>query len=108
MVFLKSLALSFIVSVFAAFYYSEWYCESAFGRIASGDYSGECSGMTTGLGPFVRAFVIFLPIAFLIFFIIFKLLKGKIANIAGKVTLGIFVVGLIIVLYSLGILRFPF
>lgn len=106
MVFLKSFALSFITSVFAAFYYAKWYC-SSFSRLGAVKYSKECYEMTRGLAPMSRAFMLLLPITFIIFFILFKLLKGKVSNVVGRVTFGIFVVGLIIILYSIGILRFP-
>ena len=105
---IKSLGLGFIVSVFTSYYYSQWYCSSSLGRIASGDYSGECYGMTTGLAPLMRAFVLLLPTTVIIFFIMFRQLRGKAANIAGKATPAIFIVGLIIILYSIGILRVPF
>ncbi len=107
MVFFKSFALGFIVSVFVSFYYSQWYCSSPIGKIPSGDYSSECSGMITGMAPMMRAFVFLLPVTFVIFFILLRLLKGRVSNVVGKVTLAIFVVGLIIILYSIGILRFP-
>ena len=110
MIFLKSFGLSFILSIFASFYYAEWYCSiSSKPYIArTYEYNSECSSMTTGLAPMFRAFIVLLPVSFMLFFVLFKLLKGRLSHIAGKVTLAIFVVGLIVILYSIGFFNFGF
>lgn len=109
-VFLKSFALSFIVSIFGSFFYAQWYCSaSSYPLIArTSNYHRACSDMTTGLAPMFGAFILLLPITSILFFILFKRLKGDVSNNTGKVVLGLFVVTIIIILYSIGILRFPF